>query len=322
MAKFQNLFCIAIALLARNLTVNGLNTVEVTDLRAQIRQMIIDEPIEEGRQANDQVMIAGLVRLSFHDCVGPQCDGCINHDNAENAGLQVYIDRAEILYNSLQVAISRADFWALAGVEAVTFAAEKANSPHPDIQFRYGRLSCQTSPITTDLHTFPSSLGDTDHVLQFFQNQFNFDAKETTAILGAHTLGNAHRQNSGFVHPWVTRKHQLDNAFYSELQDATNGWNQRSIRQGGVTRWFWESTTNPQLLMLNTDMCLIKDMSSADAEGMVNCDYNSCPTPPGVTDAWVTSFAIDNALWITEFAAAFEKMIESGWTGQLSLPGK
>jgi len=34
---------------------------------------------------DDSTFIAGLVRLSFHDCVGG-CDGCINKDNPENAG--------------------------------------------------------------------------------------------------------------------------------------------------------------------------------------------------------------------------------------------
>lgn len=31
-------------------------------------------------------MLGGLVRLSFHDCVGAMCDGCINNNNVENAG--------------------------------------------------------------------------------------------------------------------------------------------------------------------------------------------------------------------------------------------
>lgn len=38
---------------------------------------------------DDSTFIAGLVRLSFHDCVGG-CDGCINKDNPENAGKWVY----------------------------------------------------------------------------------------------------------------------------------------------------------------------------------------------------------------------------------------
>ena len=60
-------------------------------------------------------------------------------------------------------------------------------------------------------------------------------------ITGAHTLGRAHRDASGFVHPWVPRKDRLDNEFYVHLKDPAKGWNQRSIqtRDRSETLWFW-----------------------------------------------------------------------------------
>ena len=54
------------------------------DIRQQIRQMIDDDGDESGENRR---MLGGLVRLSFHDCVGERCDGCINNQNPENAGL-------------------------------------------------------------------------------------------------------------------------------------------------------------------------------------------------------------------------------------------
>ena len=47
------------------------------------------------------------------------------------AGLDVYINRTERLYTTLEVdgqpiTMSRADFWALAGIEAVYYAHERA----------------------------------------------------------------------------------------------------------------------------------------------------------------------------------------------------
>ena len=57
----------------------------VTDIRSQIRQMIHDDAVESGDRDKLR-MLGGLVRLSFHDCVGKKCDGCVNNLNLENAG--------------------------------------------------------------------------------------------------------------------------------------------------------------------------------------------------------------------------------------------
>ena len=46
-------------------------------------------------------LLAGLVRLSFHDCAGKGCDGCINMDNPDNAGETVSHVTVTILAISL-----------------------------------------------------------------------------------------------------------------------------------------------------------------------------------------------------------------------------
>ena len=66
-------------------TPTDLDEETVTDIRSQIRQMIRDDAVEAGDR-NKLRMLGGLVRLSFHDCVGEKCDGCINNLNPENAG--------------------------------------------------------------------------------------------------------------------------------------------------------------------------------------------------------------------------------------------
>jgi len=60
------------------------------------------------------------VRLSFHDCVGG-CDGCLNVNNHDNAGLADLVSSLDTVYttNSYDSVLSRADFWALAGIYAV-----------------------------------------------------------------------------------------------------------------------------------------------------------------------------------------------------------
>merc|ERR1719391_1287496 len=89
------------------------------------------------------------VRLSFHDCVGG-CDGCLNVDNPDNAGLADIVASLEDVYvdNGYNSVLSRADFWALAGVYAVDKTIELNNAncveddclvPDSGINFQWGR---------------------------------------------------------------------------------------------------------------------------------------------------------------------------------------
>jgi len=51
--------------------------------------MINADAIENGNPQNLR-MLGGLLRLSFHDCVSDQCDGCINLNNHHNDGKNQY----------------------------------------------------------------------------------------------------------------------------------------------------------------------------------------------------------------------------------------
>ena len=73
-------------------------------------------------------MLPALVRLAFHDCNSPAgCDGCVNLDIAENNGLNASVSNLEGLYKNtslgISTAMSRADFWALAGLTAANYGA-------------------------------------------------------------------------------------------------------------------------------------------------------------------------------------------------------
>ena len=54
------------------------------------------------------------------------------------------------------------------------------------VRFYGGRVDCPTSPWSNNLWEFPSALGDNEHIVDFFKNQFDFDEKETAAILGMY----------------------------------------------------------------------------------------------------------------------------------------
>ena len=52
---------------------------------------------------------------------------------------------------------------------------------------------------------------------------------QTTAIMGAHTLGNMEQENSGYAGTWLTdpdgilkMKHSFDNAYYSFMINSSH----------------------------------------------------------------------------------------------------
>jgi len=79
-------------------------------------------------------MLPTLVRLAFHDCAGTACDGCVNLNIASNKGLQGAVTGLESLYTNTTLKIqtmpiSRADFWALAGLVAANYGAKLQVGP-------------------------------------------------------------------------------------------------------------------------------------------------------------------------------------------------
>jgi hypothetical protein len=79
-------------------------------------------------------ILATLIKIvlgikGFHDCVGG-CDGCLNLDNPNNAGLGPIIEALEELYTGngyFAWGVSRADFWALAATVSVERGVQLAN---------------------------------------------------------------------------------------------------------------------------------------------------------------------------------------------------
>ena len=103
------------------------------------------------RKARSVVAAAkpAMVRLTFHDCVGG-CDGCLNVNDPDNAGLEDLVADLEAVYQSenLGSIISRADMWALLGIWAVEQTIEKSNDecsncdtvPDLQVEFQWGRV--------------------------------------------------------------------------------------------------------------------------------------------------------------------------------------
>lgn len=79
---------------------------------------------------------------------------------------------------------------------------------------------CSTAPYTTNDEGLPSALLDYDGVMDFFQEEFGFDANETVALMGAHTLGAANPDNSGFNGVWVEGEPQYFNNEYYQVRSS------------------------------------------------------------------------------------------------------
>jgi len=172
---------------------------------------------------DDRDLAPKFLRLGFHDCVGG-CDGCVNMNNPDNNGLEEPINALAGIVNHYEHpnGLSRADIWVIASLTGANFANPRSNTFF-EMNF-YGRSNCGSSPFGGFDHPLPAVNLDTDDVLDFFFDNFGFNTQETCAILGAHTLGRVHPENSGFVgrRGWTANRHVLDNAYYRGIVGLGN----------------------------------------------------------------------------------------------------
>ncbi|XP_065668393.1 putative ascorbate peroxidase [Hydra vulgaris] len=292
--------------------------------------------IESVKVNRDLPMIAGCVRLAFHDCIGKNnCDGCIDHTNRGNAGLKVITDRLDSLYDlSYKGKISRADFYALAAVVALTRSTVDAPVKYLGLNyFKVGREDCETSPNQLQSVQPPFGTDGTHKTFKFFKNEFDFNVREAVALLGAHTLGRCRLENTGFEGAFVDEKFStviqgpntlaptsvLDNAYYRMIIDIVP-WIQVAING---TRRQWQLPSHPipndklpeserTTLLLNSDMANSWIIRPTDENGAVSCTPTSETTPcqHSFAHQHALQFAHDNALWIKEFTKVFGRMIE------------
>merc|ERR1712013_849355 len=217
MSRQNNLSLLLLfTLVASSLQFTSLSSSEVDAIKKKIRTVVRGSTLPTA------------VRLAFHDCVGG-CDGCLNVNNPDNAGLADLVDSLDTVYttNGYDSVLSRADFWALAGVYAVDKTIELNNDdceeddcvvPDSGLVFQWGRTDCDTAPHTdVDVH-LPSALLNHSSVVTFFANEVGFDENETVALLGAHTLGRASSDNSGFSGTWIVGEANFfNNEYYKDI---------------------------------------------------------------------------------------------------------
>jgi hypothetical protein len=291
--------------------------------------------------------------MIFHDCVGG-CDGCIDLTNPDNNGLDIPIDALDSIVKrytvDLETGLTRPDIWALAALTAADVS--QAPSQRVDYEFnRVGRKACEVvQSVCFDSkeqeqsctarggphRAMPSASLTTSELDNFFNINFGFSPEQWTALMGAHSLGQAHREKSGFNGACVSQNLVLSNSYYQNLVGGSNGssdseetmvnapvvWNNTLTDNSDLTdipnRWQWESSG---LIMLDTDIALVRDFSELIdvSTGHVTCPFASSATEgqacpfASLTGSFVAQYKSDEMLFLKDFRDVFTAMLVNGY---------
>jgi len=246
--------------------------------------------VENLIEESERELIPKFLRLGFHDCVGG-CDGCVDLSNPDHKGLLEPIEAIADIVDRFKEWYSRADIWALA---TLVSAEQSLNGTGPeDVTFplRYiGRQDCEGADEIGrggPNITMPKNSLTTHELLDFFSNEFDFTADETVAIMGAHAVAVATRDNVGFGNidkeeGWVfeAEEYILDNRYYSMLlgdDQEDPMWELELVHNNETIpsryQWFHEKEGEEERpIMTNADMALVRDFSkhiSVDEDGNV-----------------------------------------------------
>jgi len=193
-----------------------------------------------------------------------------------NAGLKAARDFLEPVKEKFPW-ISHSDLWTLAGVCAIQ------EMQGPTIPWRPGRQDRDVSACTPD-GRLPDASKDQKHIREVFE-RMGFDDREMVALCGAHSLGRAHTDRSGYDGPWDFSPTVFSNEFFRLLADEKWSW-----KKWKGPAQYTDSKTKT-LMMLPTDIALVKDKEFKKH---------------------VDRYAKDSDVFFTEFSDAFVKLLELG----------
>ncbi|EFQ99651.1 cytochrome c peroxidase [Nannizzia gypsea CBS 118893] len=193
-----------------------------------------------------------------------------------NAGLKTARDFLEPVKAKFPW-ISYSDLWTLAGACAIQ------ELQGPTIPWRPGRKDNEASACTPD-GRLPDASKDQKHIRDVF-GRMGFDDREMVALCGAHALGRAHADRSGYDGPWDFSPTVMTNEFFKLL--LSEKWvNKKWSGPAQLT-----DNKTKTLMMLPTDMALVKDREFKKH---------------------VERYAKDSDVFFKEFSEAFVKLLELG----------
>eukprot|EP01084_Bolivina_argentea_P252146 423167_1 len=345
---------------------------ELRELIDSTTNLTIGDPRDQnqGKTPRNRPLLASIVRLIFHDCGTSNssnisdpviCNGCIDIYSEHHAGLyeNAIILLEDLFYNETNKwysKMSRSDFWATTATLSIEYAAELQTNQTineflpfnpiaklPNIPYYFGRIDCHKSKQYSDdfhidestfyFHALPDAFLGFNDSYNWFSDRFHFSEREVVALFGAHTLGRASVEFSGYWNEWTIDEQILNNDYYKGLyiDKEFNEFKQIQVL-GNKYQWvlgneFFKQFDNglyEGTLNLNSDMSLIIEIApwiNTD-NGQVNCTAPSMPNNPRLNPCnaqrseiidIVEQYALNNSVWINEFAQVWIKMITMGY---------
>ena len=203
-----------------------------------------------------------------NNAVAPMgADGCIDWSHDANKGLEtIWCDDDSCplhkLYDDKYSFMSRADFW-VASANAVI----KLSSPNNELDlkstFKWGRIDTNVCPDAASRLPGDQNCSQVESV---FLDRLGLTWTDAVALIGAHTLGRGSSDFSGHDGIWVDTDREatiFDKRYYEEV--LRRAWVPRN-EGSPVQDWTWggDNGGSPRF-MLNTDMCLLFDLDSANS---------------------------------------------------------
>lgn len=258
-----------------------------------------------------------LVRLAFHDAFGEgkTSNGCIDFTAPENNGLQQIVGQLAASRAPFASVISAADFWVLAAQLAIQFSSTPAGGARAPgvpaspgalvLPFVFGRVD---AAACNDAGLLPGAGFSWAQSAAFF-GSVGLSVTNVVALFGAHALGRAEFQNSGFHGGWTTTQSSFSVAYYSQMLGIP--WANNNITAGSD-------------LWLNGGSAPATIRLRSDAEVAISPAAPGCPRFGGrggaatagcpfntATQSALTAFAGSTAAFYAAFAPAWAIMVGS-----------
>lgn len=171
-------------------------------------------------------------------------DGCINFDDADNTGLASCLEDTGVanVYADYCSRVSLADFIIIAA-EAVTgkTATDSTFAQTLKDNFKFGRTTAETCDWNTGLMPNPElGCGGLSDI--FIDHIYNGQSEAwalTTALSGAHTIGSASLENSGYDGFWSDSENSgiFNNDYYTSI--LAKGWGPERSVDGNEEKNQW-----------------------------------------------------------------------------------